>query len=188
MSINRRTALKQFLWIAGGVVLIPSCMQKESSNTSIKLSNLSINGNDEQLLAELAETILPKTDTPGAKDLYLHQFIMKMVDDLHGKEDQEQFTKGLKAFDKWAQDKFNGSFASLTPQQKTELLQQIENKQGVPEEVASFYKTVKGLSIQGFLTSKYYLTNVQVYELVPGRFKGCVPVKGPDHKINVRPV
>ncbi len=48
------------------------------------------------MLAELAETILPKTDTPGAKDLAAHLFALKMVDDCYTKTNQEKYMKGMK--------------------------------------------------------------------------------------------
>lgn len=186
MSISRRTALKQFLVITGGVTLIPACLQQDKSVASIPLKHLKISGAEEKLLAELAETILPATDTPGAKDLYLHQFTLKMIDDCQSPEDQKSFEVGLKAFNQFSEKSFDAGFIKLSPEQRSQLLQRIEAKQDVPEEVANFYNKAKGLAIQGYLTSKFYLTKIQVYELVPGRFKGCVPVSA-DKSTGVRP-
>lgn len=180
MLTTRRTAIRRLLIMAGGVALIPSCMHSDNAKTSISLKNINLNRNDEKLLAELAETIIPQTDTPGAKDTYTHLYILKMMDDCSSKEDQRKFVKGLKAFEKFF-SRTGQTFLELTPAQKEEAAYQIENKKDVPEEVLAFYNTVKSLTIQGYLTSKYYLSNVQVYELVPGRFKGCVnsqPLKG----------
>jgi hypothetical protein len=39
-----------------------------------------------------------------------------------------------------------------------------------------FFNTTKGLTIQSYIASEYFLTKVQVYELIPGRYHGCVPV------------
>lgn len=182
MQINRRLLLKNFLIIAGGVTLIPACVQKDQGKTSIPLKNMHLSGADEKLLAELSETIIPKTNTPGAKDTYTHIYLMKMMDDCRTKEDQQNFEKGLKAFKDFSDKKFNQSFTGLTPQQRTELLQQIEDKKEVSEEVTNFYNTVKGLTIQGYLTSQHYLSTVRVYKLVPGRFQGCVPVDSTNKK------
>ena len=150
-------------------------MHKDESKTSIQLKNLDLTGGDEQLLAELTEAIIPKTDTPGAKDTYTHLYIMKMVDDCSTKEDQKQFEAGLKAFDKYIRNTSEQPFMKLTPAQREGVLLQIEKVKGIPEEIVAFYKGVKGLTIQGFLSSKFYLSKVQVYELTPGRFKGCIP-------------
>lgn len=175
MNLDRRSVLKNLLLIAGGITLVPSCMHKDESKTSIQLKNLDLTGNDEQLLAELTEAIIPKTDSPGAKDTYTHLYILKMVDDCSTKEDQKQFESGLKAFDKYIRNTSKQSFIKLTPAQRENVLLQIEKEKEIPENVLTFYKRVKGLTIQGFMSSKFYLSNVQVYELTPGRFKGCIP-------------
>lgn len=188
MSISRRTALKQFLIIAGGVTLIPSCMQRDRATASVPLRHLKISATEEQLLAELAETIIPATDTPGAKDLYLHQFALTMVDDCHTKEDRSAFEKGMKAFDDFARKELKAPFTQLPAGKRAELLQRIEDKKDIPEDVAAFYNTLKGLTIQGYLTSQHYLTKVQVYELVPGRYRGCVPVGTQDKNKELKPV
>lgn len=185
MSISRRSALKQFLLITGGVMLVPACMQQDNK-TSIALTNLKIDGRAEKMLAELAETILPATSTPGAKDLYLHQFILKMTDDCSTPEDIKAFEQGLKAFMEFTEKKEGAPFVRLSAAQRTSLLQGIEAKKDVPEAVVNFYNRVKGLSIQGYLTTKHYLTQVQVYELVPGRYRGCVP-KSEIEKPSIRP-
>lgn len=187
MNPSRRTALKQFLIVAGGVALLPSCMQQDGSATSIPLKHLKLTGADEKTLAELAETILPATNTPGAKDLYLQQFILKMTDDCQSPEEQQAFEKGLKAFNRFSEKEYDTPFASLSADKRTALLQRIETGKDIPEDVAGFYNGVKGLSIQGYLGSKYYLTKVQVYELVPGRFRGCVPVSTKDSTTGARP-
>jgi hypothetical protein len=131
-------------------------------------------GKDEQLLAELTESIIPKTDTPGAKDTYTHLYILKMVDDCSTREEQKQFETGLKAFNEFVRSATKQSFMKLTPAQREDVVQQIEKEKGVPEDVLAFYRGVKGLTIQGYISSKFYLSKVEVYELTPGRFKGCV--------------
>lgn len=176
MSISRRTALKQFLILAGGVTLIPSCMQGDTSAASIKLKQLNITGSEEKLLAEMAEALIPATTTPGGKDLYLHHFALTMMDDCHSPEDQKAFKKGLGDFDAFAQKTGGASFSALTPQQRTSVLEKLESKEDVAQDLQDFYKKTKNLVVQGYLTSKHYLTEVQVYELVPGRYRGCVPV------------
>jgi len=89
---NRRIAIQQLLLIWAGVALLPSCLQNEQK-VSIPLKMIRIDPDDESMLAELAETILPKTDTPGAKDLSAHLFALKMVDDCYSKVNQEKYIR-----------------------------------------------------------------------------------------------
>lgn len=173
--MERRTAIKNLLILAGGVVFIPSCMQ-QSSEASIALKHLKINGSDEKLLAEIAETILPASQTPGAKDTYAHLFALKMVDDCYEKEVQQKFTKGLKEVDDYAKKQFNKSFMACNPDQRNAIVGTLEKEKEADTDRASFYKTLKSLTIQGFLSSQYVLTNILKYELVPGRYNGFAPV------------
>src|SRR5690606_29210039 len=96
-TIDRRGALRTLLYIAGGTLVLPACF-RESGKAIIDLTNLSIGQDNEHLLAELTETLISTTDTPGSKELLLHLFVLKMVDDCHSPEEQKQFTKGLSAF------------------------------------------------------------------------------------------
>ena len=174
--MNRRTVIKNFLVFSAGAALIPSCLH-EDSKAPILLKNIKVSGDQERMLAELAETIIPKTNTPGAKDISSHLFILMMVDDCYATADQQKFMKGMEQFEAMSKKDSGESFLQSSAMQKKELLKKIESKKDVPEEVVAFYETTKRLTIQSFTSSKYFLTNIQVYELIPGRFHGCVPVK-----------
>jgi len=174
--MDRRSSIKTLLLISAGTALLPSCLQEEKKS-SIALKNFKINGGDEDLLSELSETIIPKTDTPGAKDVGAHLFALMMIDDCYPPDGQDKFIKGLKEFEEFSKKKINKSFVKSSPAERADILKSIESKKDIPENVAFFYNTTKRLTLQAFTESKYYLTKVQVYELVPGKFYGCVPVK-----------
>jgi hypothetical protein len=146
---------------------------QDRSKSSILLKNLQISTDQEKLLAELAETIIPKTSSPGAKDLSAHLFALKMIDDCRSKEDQDRFIEGLKAFEKMA----GKDFARQSMQERAKILEPLEKDKDAKEPAAAFYRTMKRLTIQAYTSSEYFLTKVQVYEMVPGRYHGCVPVK-----------
>ncbi len=176
MSIDRRTAIRNFLILSAGVVFLPSCLQ-DTGKPSIALNNVDIDDQDEKLLAEVCETFIPRTTTPGAKDISAHLFVLKMLDDCTPKTDQQKIVKGLRGLDKLADQAYHKSFIKCSLEQRQELFKRLEDKKEAEGEVSQFYTSVKKLTIQAYTTSKYYLTNVHVYELVPGRFHGCVPVK-----------
>jgi len=175
MQVNRRTVLKQFVMLSAGAALIPSCMQNKSK-ASIILKNLQIDNDQERLMAELTETIIPASDTPGAKDISAHLFALKMVDDCFSKEDQVRFTSGLALFDKTVKDRQGRSFIECSPGQRSAALTQLESEKDSKDPRHFFYATTKDLTIQAYTTSQFYLTKVVVYELVPARYHGCVPV------------
>lgn len=176
MLLDRRTAIKRFMIIAGGLVLVPSCMT-EDDESSASFTHFTIGHDEEKMMSELCGTIIPATDTPGAKEINAHLFVLKMVDDCYGKEDQDRFMSGMKQFEKLAGKRFDSSFERCTDKEKAALLNAVEKKEGIGEDIYFFYSATKALTIQGYTTSEYYLTKINEYQLVPGYFNGCAPVK-----------
>jgi len=173
--MQRRAALKNLLIIAGGTVLLPSCVQQDKK-ASIPLDHLKLSADQEALFAEIADTIIPKTDTPGAKELGVHQFVLTMVDDCYEKDDQDNFMKGLNEINDLSKKEYDSSFIKCTPQQRQQLLTRID-KQEIKGNVLGFFPLMKELTMQGYMKSQYVMSNLLVYELVPARFNGSFPVK-----------
>ncbi len=174
--MQRKTAIRQLAFAMGAVLLVPSCMQHKAK-ASILLKKINLNGEQEKLLAAICETIIPATDTPGARDISAHLFALMMVDDCYKKEDQENFIAGLDAFEATTKKQFNKSFIECSAAEKDTVVATLEAKKTSDEKLAYFYAAIKKLTIQAYATSKFYLTKVQVYQLVPGHYYGCVPVK-----------
>jgi Gluconate 2-dehydrogenase subunit 3 len=175
--MQRRTVIKQLAFASGALLLIPACMQ-DSSKTSISLKKIKIDAGQEKLLAALTETIIPGTDeSPGAKAVLAHLFVLMMVDDCYDPAGQQKFITGLKDFETATKKQYSRSFVNCTPAEKELLLTELETKKSGDEDLGYFYKTVKKLTIQAFTTSQYFLTEVKEYKLIPGHFSGCVPVK-----------
>jgi len=166
--------LKNIVFVSAGMALVPSCMS-DRSKSSLLLKNIAINADDEALMAELCEAILPKTNTPGAKDLSVHLYVLMMVDDCRKKGDQEKFIKGLDAFKKLSQQSINKDFTKADVSERKKLMDGIIATIDEENDLNVFFKMTKGLTIQAFTSSEFFLTKVQVYELVPSRYHGCVP-------------
>lgn len=175
MKTTRREAIRNCFFFAIGTAFIPSCMQEEDK-TAVKYKNIKLNGHQEKLITELSETIIPATDTPGSKDTYTHLFVLKMLDDCYSEEDQQQFLNGMKEFEKFSDKKFEKSFLKCTALEREELVKAFLNDKQASKESSYFFDVTKKLTIQGYVTSKHYLSTIQVYKLVPGKFKGNVPV------------
>jgi hypothetical protein len=173
--MKRRTLIKQLAFVSGSLVLIPACME-DRSKASMLLKNISIGGDEEMMMADLGETIIPKTETPGAKDIGAHLFALMMVDDCYKAADQQKFVAGLKAFEVKTKNQFSKSFSKCSIEERETLLNELEAKKKDISDLQYFYINTKRLVIQAYTTSKFYLTEVQVYKLVPGKFYGCVPL------------
>lgn len=169
--INRRTALRRLLYIAGGTLLLPACY-RQSGKATIEMTHLEIEEEPENLLAELVETIIPSSDTPGGKELLLHLFVLKMVDDCHNPDDQKAFTAGLAAFSAYALETTGQDFIKMDVDKRLAFLEAMPEV--TDEQVKQFYAITKRRTIQGYVNSKYVMTDLKRYELVPGRYNGYV--------------
>jgi hypothetical protein len=174
--MKRRQLLQSLTVATAGAILFPACVA-DPKKVSIALNRLKITGDEETLLADLADTLVPTTDTPGAKVVGAHLFALVMIDDCQPAEKQEKFLIGMRSFDQVCQEKAGKKFSSASVDDRLSILKAIEEKmKELPEESQIFYQGAKYYILQGYQSSEHFLTNVKPYKLVPGPvFKGCVP-------------
>ena len=168
--------MKQLALLSTGALLLPSCME-DHSKAPVGLHNYKIDDRQEQLLETLTATIIPSGPTPGASDVSAHLFTLKMLDDCYSKDDRDKYLKGMQQFDAAARAASGRSFVKSSPAERERLLASIEGKKLSDAALNFFYSTTKRMTILAYSSSQYYLTRIQVYELVPGRWHGCTPVK-----------
>jgi hypothetical protein len=160
--------------IIGGELLLSGCKSGSSGVTS--LASLEV-----ALLDEIAETILPKTNTPGAKEAEVGKFIKLMVTDCYEEKDQKIFVEGLNKLNDACSKMYGTSFIKATPQQRNDLLVSIDkaakeyNQKKKPDDPNHYFTMFKQLTLLGFFTSKPGATQALRYQAVPGRYEGCIP-------------
>lgn len=188
--MNRRTVIKNLALVIGGSALLPSCV-KNGDGSFVKLKNLNLSGDQEQMISDICETIIPKTDVPGSKDLKLHLFVMKMLDDCYRKQDQQAVMKGMDEFSDMVQKKYGKSFSDLSVKDREAVLLSIEKNSNHPsgfkarqkqqkqdvQPIDAFYGAIKKETIFAYTTSKFFMTKEIVYVLVPGHYTVHYPVK-----------
>ena len=169
--MKRRSAIKNMVLLTTGVTILPSFLTASEGATALTATR-----SREELLAEVADTIIPGTDTPGAKDLGVHIFVLRMINGCYDKNAQDRFMNGLTQLDEISKSRFNKPFISCPASQREQLLTEISNKNGYQGDVLYFFPLMKSLTLQGYLNSQYVMTNLVKYELVPARFNGYFPV------------
>lgn len=185
MTINRRTAMRHLAFLSAGAALLPSCLG-DRTKPDLVLNNFTVKDAGQRTLDALTATLIPTTDTPGARETGASLFIVKMLDDCSSKSDQDRFFNGLRQLDDASRKMTGGTFVEASGTQREAILTAIKNtatitdaigkKQSPDEELNFFYSTARRLTILSYSSSPYFLTKVQIYELVPGRWHGCVPV------------
>lgn len=154
--MNRKAFLERGIILAGGLAFLPYL--PGCKNT---LDNTS------GVLSDIVEIIIPQTQTPGGKALGLHHFVVKMVEDCGDDAQQQIYKDGLKEFSSLFQKQNKKDFSEASMEDQTLFLEEINNKES---NLNPFFSLVKGLTIKGYTNSKYYMTDIVPYELVPARY------------------
>ena len=174
--MDRRSALKNLTVLATGAFLFPSCLSHRSDLASIELHKLKVTADQEATLGEVTETIIPKTTSPGAKQLNVHHFVLVMMDDCRDDKQQHDFLTGLAQLNDLANKDYHKGFADCAIAQREALLTKVEAGKNLPPELVAFYNMTKQLTVEGYTISKYVMTDKLPYELVPSRYSGYFPV------------
>lgn len=168
--MKRRAALKSLGVSLGALVAMPAWANAWTPD-KLDAPNL-LMGDDASLLAEITETFIPETNTPGAKTLKVHQFVQRMVQDCYDEKAQATFKQGLAQTNALAQKNYTKTFEQCDAKQRTEVLMQMDKDASTKP----FINLVKNLTIRGYTNSEYYLLNIAKFNIAPGFFHGCVPV------------
>ncbi len=129
---------------------------------------------------EVAETILPRTASPGAKDAKVGAFIANYATQCYDKDDQQVLKKGIEALNLASKTAYNKPFLELDAAQRQALLTPIANsarRQSEEDETHSltYFTYMHQLTMLGFFTSEPGATKVLRYLPVPGNYEGCIP-------------
>lgn len=133
------------------------------------------------LLDEIAETILPETDTPGAKAAGVGPFMALMVTDCYWRDEQQVFKDGMQSIDRQSTDMYGADFLAAAPAQRRALLESLDAEQlawteSRPEEApAHYFRMMKELALVGYFTSEIGYNQALRYVETPGRFDPCSP-------------
>ena len=129
-----------------------------------------------QILREVCQLVIPKTDTPGAADLDTHGFIDNQLVRCHRADEQLRAVKLLKLMDSSAKKQFKKNFIQSSEHQQLSLLTSIENaKNGFLADDAEHVAFLKQLIVFGYFTTEIGATEELAYLPVPGGFKGSIP-------------
>src|SRR5712691_2035690 len=84
-----------------------------------------LNAHQNETVATIAELIIPKTDTPGAREAGVPAFIDVMLADWADDEQRQMFTTGLANVDERSRAAFGKDFIAVTPQQQAYFLEDL---------------------------------------------------------------
>jgi hypothetical protein len=188
-TINRRDAIKKTALLMGYAIsasaiagVINGC-QADPNAVSGGLKNWTpefLSKTEGQLVAQISECIIPKTDTPGFIDSGAYSYIDIFLKDNETPEGQTKFKDGLAAFELTCKNDFGKSFLDCNNEEKIKALkkeeaQAIENRKANPDEKTFWFK-IKELTFLGFFTSEVGAKQFLKFDPIPGSYEPCIPL------------
>lgn len=168
--IPRRAALERLSLLLGGA-LSPQITASLMGQVLNKGVSVAVTPEQTALLAEVAEVIIPTTDTPGAKAAGVEAFIVRVLRDCHELAEQESFYAGLAKIEAAGRQAHGKAFAELAADQKIDLVRTTA------EQDKTFFKRLREFVVTGYFISEIGATQALEYLPVPGRFEGDVPLQ-----------
>lgn len=186
--MNRRDVIKGLGLSLGYVVATPTVISllqscKNESKEAVWTPEF-FSKEEGVLVKNLVGLILPKTaNLPGADEVNVPLFIDKYVAQVAGKEEQENYKKGLAAII----SELDKPISDITPKEYDALL--AKYLKATPEQIKAFQENknekqvfgaltgLRGISIWGYRNSKEVGTEVLAYDPVPGVYDGCISLE-----------
>lgn len=201
--MNRRDAIARVALLMGGTLSAPSLMAFGEGTPAKQAvgAAFSLTSAQKTLVAEIAEHIIPKTSTPGAKEAGVGPFIEMMLADCYKPQEQQNFLDGLADLDERATTAHSKKFLETSSAEQVAILKQVEKDtielmksanvqqvkvgDNVDKEVVSskklkgtpFWRLLKELTLFGYFTSEQGATQALEYVPIPGRYDACIPLK-----------
>jgi len=171
MNMNRRAAVQRISLLMGGIALSGPVVAGILGEKTHFGNSVNVTPQQEKFLAELADVIIPTTDTPGAKAAGAEQFIIRVIRDCHPMDEQKAFYASLDQFEKDSKAAYGKNFVSLGNEQKVAMVKKLI------ETDRAFFKLMKSYTAAGYFNSEIGATQALEYVEVPGRLEACIPLQ-----------
>ncbi len=140
-------------------------------------------------VSAMADLLIPRTNTPGAVDARVPEFIDLILSDWSDERSRASFLRGLAAVDELSRESFGKDFAGSAPQQQAEILQLLGEEMardaqkiaasprgsrgGLPEPHGNFYYMFRQLVLSGYFTSEAGATQQLHFQVIPEHIDEC---------------
>jgi hypothetical protein len=198
--MDRRDLLKMIM-ATTGVAMVGGDAFGYEMKGQVPLSKTIFSSDDVILFNEVAEVILPRTSTPGAKDANVGLMALILANDCYTSKERDVLVQGLQSLNEQSQKDYGSPYLLLNTQQQTEFVTQLDvdaktynNKQDIyylsvtpydrnsndDKPLPHYFTLIKQLTLFSFFTSKEGATKVLRYEATPGKYNGELEYKKGD--------
>jgi hypothetical protein len=181
--MRRRELLQRAAWLLGGAISAPTalailqgCSAKQAGPTAAAWNPRFFKGGQADVIAAIADILIPKTDTSGALDAGVPAFIDGVMADVYPADAQRRFSAGIDEFAAAAASS-GKSFVGQDAAQRASVVQKsIDDALSGAHDQKPFILVARELTLLGFYTSKVGILENMDYVAVPTAYHGCVPL------------
>jgi len=170
--MERRNALRNIGLGLGYMAATPtilSMLQSCNATTDAGWAPQFFTAEQAAFLTTAVDVILPKTDTPGASEVNVPQFIDRFYAEILTAEDQAKIKTGLEAF--MALAGTTDALAITAALEKTLKSLPVEGVE--PDAATAFAFELRGKTIWSYKSSEFVGEEVLAYLPVPGEYLPC---------------
>ena len=176
MTMNRRDALKSVMVMMGGTMIGATTIMTGCTPEN-QIEGLDFDPDDIAFLDEIGDTIIPETNTPGAKAVGIGSFMVMMVKDTYDGDSQKTFVDGVNKLGKDFKAANGKSFVGAPAEERLAYLNGMYDEYKASGDARSpqVINMLRDLTVLGYFTSEIGATQALNYVEVPGRFDPCIP-------------
>lgn len=126
-----------------------------------------------------AERIIPATDTPGATDARVGEFIDRMLADWHSPDERRRLLEGLRELDDRARGRHGRDFVACAESEQLALLEAFDDEVVASDSDQHWFAMLKFLVVWGYCTSEVAQRETLRAYPMPGRYEACAPYPPP---------
>ncbi len=186
-GVDRRQFVGWLTVVLGGA-LSPACsrmlLEGERSERPA-FTRVPLTRSHRALIATACELILPRTETPGARDAGVPEFVETMLSEWYDAKEREAFIAGLEDLERRSLEAAGVPFVDAAPEIQVEILARLEEatteRVGAPlllrrKSPETFFLALKELTLVGYCTSEVGATQALQWQVMPGRYDACAPL------------
>jgi Gluconate 2-dehydrogenase subunit 3 len=128
------------------------------------------------LVSRLADDILPRTDTPGALDVLVPQFVDLLYTDWASDDERKLLLDGLAEIDTTSQRLGGEPFVRLADNSHQEMLRVLDKQRSDKSGMGYAFGQIKALTVYGYFTSERVQKDVLKTRMFFTHFDGNAPV------------
>ncbi len=179
--MKRRQILNSSGWIAASAIFGPgllSALQGCATDSAISSELLVFSPTQFELTKAIADTILPRTQSPSASEVKVPEFMDLLLQDVLSREAKEHLLEGLSQFNIDCEAATGKSFPELATNERYDYLEPIDHEVMGADYRGKipFYYTFKKLCISIYYSTEEGIKQNLKYRPIPGSYQGDIPL------------